>query len=324
VTRDHSLVAELIASGEITPEEARVHPQRNVILRALGLEQQVKVDISSIKLDPGDRFLLASDGLTGMVTDEEIERVMRGAMEPMEAARALVASALDEGGVDNVSVVVVFFDRSESFVQASPLKGGGGERTDEGTAGEPSAGRSKRRMWIWLTVLALVVVILGAAAGVTYYLYNRSYYVGAKGGAVVLYRGFPFWGLAKVDGSVTGPKVALLGDESQQRLEEGMDVESHEEALAHIERLSAEAKKNTRVVPDVREIQVSDAQVAIEKSGLVPRKRWEAPPQSGKPVSENVVKRQEPKPYSEVRKGSAVYIYVYRPAKIPGEKVKGG
>jgi protein phosphatase len=107
LTTDHSLVAELVQSGVLTPEEAERHPQRSAITRALGTESTVEVDAFTIQAEPGDLFLICSDGLSSMITADE----MRGAIEqadrdPARAVEALVEAANAHGGEDNVTVVV--------------------------------------------------------------------------------------------------------------------------------------------------------------------------------------------------------------------------
>jgi len=109
LTDDHSLVAELVRSGKLTPEEAETHPQRSVITRALGTEADVDVDTFSVRSAPGDLFLLCSDGLTSMVDDETIlDAVERHRADLKEAAKALVNAANRGGGEDNITVV--FFE----------------------------------------------------------------------------------------------------------------------------------------------------------------------------------------------------------------------
>jgi PPM family protein phosphatase len=109
LTDDHSLVAELVRSGKLTPEEAETHPQRSVITRALGTEADVDVDTFSVQAVPGDLFLLCSDGLTSMVDDETIlDAVERHRADLEEAAKALVNAANRGGGEDNITVV--FFE----------------------------------------------------------------------------------------------------------------------------------------------------------------------------------------------------------------------
>jgi protein phosphatase len=110
LTRDHSLMAEMLASGELTPEQAAVHPFRSVITRALGMESRVVVDRVTRDLLPGDRLLLCSDGLTTMLADAEVAALLsRG--DARSTAVDLVAAANRAGGVDNISVVVVDIPR---------------------------------------------------------------------------------------------------------------------------------------------------------------------------------------------------------------------
>ncbi|GIU96163.1 MAG: hypothetical protein KatS3mg012_2620 [Gaiellaceae bacterium] len=107
LTADHSLVAELVESGLLTPEEAERHPQRSAITRALGTEPTVEVDAFTLEGRPGDLFLLCSDGLPIMVDDAEILATVREAEgAPAEAAEALVAAANARGGQDNITVVL--------------------------------------------------------------------------------------------------------------------------------------------------------------------------------------------------------------------------
>src|SRR5215216_6316771 len=109
LTDDHSLVAELVRSGKLTPEEAEAHPQRSVITRALGTEADVDVDTFSVEATEGDLFLLCSDGLTTMVDDEAILDAVRQNRPNLEhAAKALVNAANREGGEDNITVI--FFE----------------------------------------------------------------------------------------------------------------------------------------------------------------------------------------------------------------------
>jgi PPM family protein phosphatase len=111
LTDDHSLVGELIRSGKLTREEAEVHPQRSVITRALGTDPDVDVDTFVLETRPGDIFLLCSDGLSGMVSDQAILKIVRDNRRNLaEAAKALVAAANRGGGDDNITVVVFEVD----------------------------------------------------------------------------------------------------------------------------------------------------------------------------------------------------------------------
>jgi serine/threonine protein phosphatase PrpC len=106
LTEDHSLVADLMRSGRLTPEEADTHPQRSVITRALGTDPEVDVDTLTVDAEPGDVFLLCSDGLTTMVDDDAILRMVRESASLEAAAKSLVKAANRRGGEDNVTVVL--------------------------------------------------------------------------------------------------------------------------------------------------------------------------------------------------------------------------
>ena len=107
ITHDHSLVEEMVERGKITREEAESHPNKNIITRAIGVEATVKCDIFDIKLRDGDKVLLCSDGLTNLVTDEEIASVLMKNPELENACLKLVTLALQRGAPDNVTVVLV-------------------------------------------------------------------------------------------------------------------------------------------------------------------------------------------------------------------------
>lgn len=109
ITRDHSLVEEMIRTGELQRKDARSHPKRNVITRAVGVNSPVKIDFFDVKLEKGDKILLCSDGLTNMVEDEEILYIMKKCGSPREAAERLITEANKNGGKDNISVVVAEF-----------------------------------------------------------------------------------------------------------------------------------------------------------------------------------------------------------------------
>ena len=110
LTSDHSWVNEQLQSGVISPDQARTHPLRNVVTRALGGKPDLQVDMQLHKLRPGDLLLLCSDGLTTMVPDEEIARVLEeAAADVPKAAQGLVAEANSRGGEDNITVLVIQF-----------------------------------------------------------------------------------------------------------------------------------------------------------------------------------------------------------------------
>ena len=106
LTRDHSLMADMIEAGQLTPEEARTHPQRSVITRALGSDAHLHPDIYEINVETGDRLLICSDGLSGMIFDDQIENTLRRVQDPQRCASQLVNEAIAAGGHDNVTVIV--------------------------------------------------------------------------------------------------------------------------------------------------------------------------------------------------------------------------
>lgn len=109
ITRDHSLVEEMIRVGELQRKDAKSHPDRNIITRAVGVRTPVKIDFFDIKLEPGDVILLCSDGLTNMVEDEDILRIVKKSSSLKEASQRLVTEANKNGGKDNISVVLAEF-----------------------------------------------------------------------------------------------------------------------------------------------------------------------------------------------------------------------
>jgi PPM family protein phosphatase len=117
LTEDHSLVAELVRTGRLSPEEAETHPQRSVITRALGTDPDVDVDTFSVEAKPGDLFLICSDGLTSMIDDETILDVLERNRQDFDAAaKELVDAANRSGGEDNITVV--FFEAVDEGAQA--------------------------------------------------------------------------------------------------------------------------------------------------------------------------------------------------------------
>ncbi|MCL2784053.1 MAG: protein phosphatase 2C domain-containing protein [Propionibacteriaceae bacterium] len=121
-TADHSEVQILIDKGQITATEARTHPQRNVLTRCLGSTQTPKAEIRLIPYIPGDRLLICSDGLTSEIEDGKIEEVLLSSTDPHGAVNSLVDAALNAGGRDNVTVVVIDIDRLTGSAHESALE----------------------------------------------------------------------------------------------------------------------------------------------------------------------------------------------------------
>jgi protein phosphatase len=107
ITRDHSLVARMVEQNRLTPEEARNHPHSNILLRTVGTERDVEIDIFTVELEKGDRLLLCSDGLWGEIEDQDIEAILNHYADPRVVCREMVRAALHGGGKDNVTIVLV-------------------------------------------------------------------------------------------------------------------------------------------------------------------------------------------------------------------------
>ena len=110
LTTDHTLVEEMVRKGMLTPREARVHPRRNIITRALGTEESVQIDIVQMGLRPGDAFFLCSDGMTNYVDEREILGAVQSADDWQEKLRRLVGNALENGGQDNITAMFAVYE----------------------------------------------------------------------------------------------------------------------------------------------------------------------------------------------------------------------
>lgn len=111
ITEDHSLVEAMVKTGELDREEARVHPNKNIITRALGANSNVQPDFFEVNLEDGDIVLMCSDGLTNMLEDEKIEKIIRENSEyPEKAAETLVKNANQNGGKDNIAVIIIKYE----------------------------------------------------------------------------------------------------------------------------------------------------------------------------------------------------------------------
>lgn len=222
ITRDHSLMADLIEAGQITPEEAKVHPNRSVITRAIGSDIHMRPDIYELNVSAGDRLLLCSDGLSTMVSDHAIQAIMRRQDSPQKCADELVEAALENGGVDNVTVIVVDIDGFSATREAKKA-------------------RKNRALYVGL-VIALVAVIVAAAIGGFSYIDNSAYLI-EENGTVSVYRGVPdeFMGmkLSELDRTTT-VEVDKLQPGVANRIKEGMRVSSLEEANSLINDYEAE------------------------------------------------------------------------------------
>lgn len=218
LTRDHSLMANMIEAGQITPEEARFHPNRSVITRALGNDPDTIPDLYEINVEDGDRLLLCSDGLYSMLEDDEIAAVMRRVSDPQRCAAVLVNGAIAAGGHDNVTVIV-----ADAEGQAQQRRRRMAIRT---------------KLTIAFVLLLLVGIICGAAWGGYTYLHNTAYLGQTEDGMVAVYRGVPGDVLGFSYSELveeTDVPVAKLSPSAAGRIAENMRVSSVDEALDLVE-----------------------------------------------------------------------------------------
>jgi protein phosphatase len=215
LTRDHSLVGELVARGKLTEEQAESHPQRSVITRALGPEPDVQVDVDTYPAQSGDVFMVCSDGLTSMVPEARVAPILTGAGSLEHAGRELIAAANDAGGRDNITVILFRLDEVEGGEEphAAGEASTAVEASVDGSAQTTTMARPKaraqpieeppprtaplpagrrRRRRIPGAAIAVVLALLIVGAGL--WTASRAvYFVGVDGeGAVTVYRGLPY------------------------------------------------------------------------------------------------------------------------------------
>jgi PPM family protein phosphatase len=216
LTRDHSLVEEMRRKGQLTDAQAEDHPQRSIITRALGPEPEVHVDLQTVPAQPGDVFLICSDGLTTMLDDERIARVLSRATSLQSGVRALVDEANRAGGRDNITVVAFRLEDAAAPAPGNPGTGRdegatliGSEAEEEGlTATEvrrraaADAARKRRevidarqpRRGLRRALKAIAAVLAIAAIAIAAWYGNRQiWFLGTDdAGRVALYRGAPY------------------------------------------------------------------------------------------------------------------------------------
>jgi PPM family protein phosphatase len=250
LTDDHSLVAELVRGGKLSPEEAERHPQRSVVTRVLGPEPDVDVDVFSVDARPGDLFLLCSDGLTSMVSDDEIRAVIERHRDDLdEAASALIRAANRGGGEDNITVVVFELEGRDDDSAATVVSAAAQQtEDDDDTLDEltavptalpaPQPPRRRTRRLVVAAVTAFLVVVLVGLAGV--WAISRSHFVGTGAdGHVTVYQGVP-WNLvggARLYRAVyVSPLLAAQLWQPERRRLFDHDLQSKDAAMATVRR----------------------------------------------------------------------------------------
>ncbi|MGU3645133.1 PP2C family protein-serine/threonine phosphatase [Microbacterium sp. C23T] len=224
ITTDHTFVQRLVDSGRITPEEARYHPRRSVLMRVLGdMDTDPELDTFIMPTQPGDRWLLCSDGLSGVVDDPHTSKALGLGLAPGRTADNLLKQALDGGAPDNVTIVIVDVGGQHPLFSGTPTIVGSAsnpvgvevpaaaprrsswlhpnrQAANEPTHFEPAPEfleelieedrrRARRRRIGWIAGVALVLVIIAGAAWIGYQWTQTRYYVGADEDTVVIYQG---------------------------------------------------------------------------------------------------------------------------------------
>ena len=215
VTHDHSYVEELVDAGQITADEARTHPSRSVVTRALGSDPDMYADHFTLEVQNEDRIILCSDGLSGMIPDSEIEALAVSSALPQAAADNLVSAALVAGGSDNVTVIVV-------------------DILNDGIATQ----HRKSIMRKALAISALFVVLLAlVVAGLAIFIHGE-YYLANNEGHVAIYQGIPGEFLGLPFSSLleeTSVETSDLPNTIQEQLETGITFASEERAREAVE-----------------------------------------------------------------------------------------
>ncbi|WP_109208744.1 MULTISPECIES: PP2C family serine/threonine-protein phosphatase [Microbacterium] len=224
ITTDHTFVQRLVDSGRITPEEARYHPRRSVLMRVLGdMDTDPELDTFIMPTQPGDRWLLCSDGLSGVVDDPHTAKALGLGLAPGRTADNLLKQALDGGAPDNVTIVIVDVGGQHPLFSGTPTIVGSAsnpvgvevpaaaprrsswlhpnrQAANEPTHFEPAPEfleelieedrrRARRRRIGWIAGLALVLLLLAGAAWIGYQWTQTRYFVGADEDTVVIYQG---------------------------------------------------------------------------------------------------------------------------------------
>jgi serine/threonine protein phosphatase PrpC len=254
LTEDHTLVNRMVKAGELTPQEAGTHPHRNVLTRSVGTEPEVEVDEEDVPLIDGDRLLICSDGLTGMVTEPQIQAILEATPNPQDAADRLVKTANRAGGIDNITVVILdIHEGDEGGPDVDRRKGAGASRSADPeersreAASTAIVGAQRRRRpsaanfkkW---AVRAGVVVLAALAVFFALRIYlDRQWYVGEADGHVAVYQGIParFGGLrfshVEVETDIPASEVAQLPQ--YPALSDGITANDRTEAERIVEQI---------------------------------------------------------------------------------------
>jgi protein phosphatase len=247
ITQDQTVAQEWVRRGRISAVEAETSPQRHMLLQAVGPEgSELNVEVTTVTLLPGDRLLLASDGLTGMVRDDVLRAILAHEREPQAAVEALVDAANAAGGQDNISVLLVDASGEPADGDGSPdavvVEKAGEERRRRGAPRSAYLG------------IAAVVLAIGAVVGFLVGQNAQSYVVSARQGHVVVLRGQPgsddMPAKGKVVRSYRGIRLDRFSAPVQRQLRAGIVAQSLADARNIIDRLPRRLGQNERATPE--------------------------------------------------------------------------
>ena len=271
LTEDHTLVHRMVVEGEITETEAENHPHRSVLTRALGVEGDVRVDETKVEVREGDRLLLCTDGLTGMLSEDEIESILQHVRDPQEAVDRLVREANRAGGIDNITAVIVDFTEdgrvdgsgTNEVSQArppttqhptptmAPPPAGGDVTTwspppSTRRQSPPKAARPPTTRTL-VVAIGIVLAIAIGFVGVRLYL-DSQWFVGVSNGRVAIFRGVPAE-VAGLEMNSVVVETSIRAGEAEElavwgdRLPEGITVDDRDLAEDVVEQIRTDIER---------------------------------------------------------------------------------
>lgn len=272
VTKDDTYVQMLVDEGQLSPEDAETHPQRSLLLRALG-SNEVEPTFASLEAVPGDRYLLCSDGLSGVVSDETIADVLRQVSDPHEAVDRLLQLALRGGAPDNVTVLIADINDTDIIEAAPIVAGAAASGRDEASSADPSTAAAraaattngsdhapaapveepveveaprKRGKARWYVLIAILLVGIIVSAG--YLVYQGQYFVGVDdNGKVAVFQGFngEVVGVALSSVEIASDRsIEDLTPDARRKVEAGIPANDREHAIDILENMTDSGPDN--------------------------------------------------------------------------------
>jgi len=317
ITRDDTYVQLLVDEGRITAEEANTHPQKSLLMRALD-GRDADPEYAVRQAVPGDRYLICSDGLSGVVSDETIAATLREYSDPNQCAERLIQLALRGGGPDNITVIVADVTDAD-IVEESPVVGGAAANdrgmTSTADASTPAArasaltqprdatpadahaddadGSPKRHPLRTALILVVLAAVLGGGLWFGWQYTQSKYYVGVTDdGTIAVFQGIPGeiagFDLSTVD-LLSGTKIEELTPVAQDKVREGIPAESQEEARQQLQTLLDPLSKNVLpFCPTAAPPATTGPTASASPTGISPT--------GGSPASTTTVQPVEPTP----------------------------